>query len=386
MKKNVLLTIFSLLVLNLLCAEGQDSLYFHKSMASALKEAKKTNKMIFVDAYATWCGPCKRMNEVTFRDKAVTAFVKDKFVCLKMDMERGEGIKYARIYQVAAYPTLLFTDSNGKMLHSDAGYKDATMFLEVCRTALLPEERLTALDEKFRTGQLSAEPLLRYIEKRGILMNGSQDKAVDAYLQLLPDWKQDAAMDFIMRYVVNPGSPGFRFLLDNKKVFTNRFGASAVNGRIESVMYEELTGGNHRSGLEAMEKNIRQVYPESADRLVAKYRTTYYAAVIDARSFMEAAKSYTQTFPPEDPSEWADLSYQLSGITTHKPFLNTAMDWVREAAKKEDNFECRVAMAYLYKAMGKTRKAKGAAKKAIMWAKENGESPVPAEQFLSTLE
>jgi thioredoxin-related protein len=386
MKRYFLLTTVSVLLFQLLHAEGSDSIYFHKNMASAMNEAKKSNKMIFVDAFATWCGPCKRMTDITFKDAEVISFVNEHFVCLKLDMERGEGIGFARKYQVAAYPTLLFTDQSGKMLHSDAGYKDADMFLELCRTALQPDERLAGLDEKFSNGQLAAESLLRYIEKRAILMNASQDKAVDAYLSLLPDWKQDAVMDFIMRYVSNPGSLGFRFLLDNKKSFVSRYGASAVNGRIENLLYEELTRGNHRSGIEAMEKNIRQVYSENAERLISRYKTTYYAAIFDAAAFMSATEFYIQTYPPEDPSEWADISYELCAITTHKPYLKKALGWVQEAHKKEDNFECRVAIAYLYKAMGKNNKARNAAKKAIAWARENGENPVPAEQFLSTME
>ena len=386
MKNKILFTAVLICLLQLQEAKGSDSLYFHKNMATAIKEAKKDNKIIFVDAYTTWCGPCKRMSEITFKDDAVIAFLNQHFVCAKLDMERGEGIKFAQMYDIAAYPTLLFTDSEGKMLHCDAGYKDAAAFLAVCRTAIQPEERLSGLDDKFNAGQLSAEPLLRYIEKRAILMNCSQDKAVDAYLNSFPDWKQDAAMDFIMRYVVNPGSPGFQFLLENKPHFEKKYGSQSVNGRIDNIPYEALTRGNHRSGVEAMEKIIKQVYPENSERLLLKYKTTYYAAVGNAEAFMSAAEAYTTSFPPEDPSEWAELSAHLSGITDHKPFLKTAMSWVEQAIKKEDNLECRMAMAYLYRAMGKKAKAKNTAKKAIAWARENGESTFPAEQFLSTMQ
>ena len=378
-------TVVLIFLLQLLHARGNDSLYFHKSMSTAIKEAKKTNKLIFVDAYATWCSPCKRMSQVTFTDQSVISFVNEHFVCVKLDMERGEGIKFAQLYDVAAYPTLLFTDFEGKMLHCDAGYKDAAMFLNVCRSALHPEERLSSLDEKFQLGQLAAGPLLRYIEKRTILMNCSQDKAVDAFLNLMPDWKQDSVLDFVMRYVVNPGSPGFLFLLENKALFSKKFGVQSVNGRIEHIVYEELTKGNHRSGVAEMEKVINLVYPQNAERPLLKYKTTYYAAVGDAKAYMMAVEAYTKKYPPEDPSEWADLSNQLSRITDYKPYLKTAMIWTQEALKKEDNLECRMAMAFLYHSLGKRSKAKSTAKKALVWARENGESTFQAEQFLSTI-
>jgi tetratricopeptide (TPR) repeat protein len=301
-------------------------------------------------------------------------------------MEKGEGVKYAKIYQIGGYPTLLFLDKDATMVHSDAGFKDATMFLNLCQEALDPARRLSGLDEKFNKGEMEPHQLLSYIQKRAILMNASHDKATDAFLKYAPDWKQDTTMEFIMNYIGNPGSLGFLFLLDNRKNFNSRYGAAIVTRKIENVIYEELTKGTHRAGIDLMEKVLKQVYPESSDRMIAKYKMTYFASMFDGASFILAAENYISLFPPEDPAEWADISFQLADISKNKSDLKKAMGWVEEALKKEETFECHLAIAFLYKAMDKNKKAKNAAQKAITWAKDNGESYLPAEQFISTLQ
>lgn len=50
--------------------------FFEGSYAVALAKAKAENKLLFVDIYASWCGPCKRLKATTFRDPEVGAYFK----------------------------------------------------------------------------------------------------------------------------------------------------------------------------------------------------------------------------------------------------------------------------------------------------------------------
>ncbi|MFT7344930.1 MAG: thioredoxin 1 [Lentimonas sp.] len=101
-----------------------------------LEEAKslsaKTGKLIFIDVYTSWCGPCKLMTRNTFTDKAVGSFFNENFINLKLDAEKDEdGIKAARMYKVQAYPTLLFIDGDGKLVRNYIGYRDASQLLNI---------------------------------------------------------------------------------------------------------------------------------------------------------------------------------------------------------------------------------------------------------------
>lgn len=365
---------------------AQDSIFFQQNWKKALKLAKKEKKLIFLDAYTTWCGPCKRMESTTFKNPAVIKLLNEKFIPVHLNMEQGEGIALARQYKIGGYPTFLFVDAVGKVLHGDAGFKDDAMLIEMCNLALDDKENLAAWDAKFEAGKLDKEQLRKYIDKRAILMNASNDAAIEAYLKLLPNWTEPEGMDFIINYVNNPGSLGFLYLLENKGKFIEKYSANRVNQITEGVVYQELTRGLHKAGIEPMQKIFKLMYPEEvAEKYTAKYQTVYYQAIADGDKYFKACEAYTKQFPPEDPAEWADLAVGASLVCNDKAQLTSMMDWLDKSLKEEETFECHLAKAYLLKAMGKKKKAKKQAEKTIAWAKEKQEGFAPATQFLSTL-
>lgn len=92
------------------------------SWDEALAKAKAENKLLFVDVYTSWCGPCKRMaREVFTRDK-VGAYYNSNFVNYQLDAEKGVGPEVKERYGVEAYPTFLFLDGDGKLICKLVGY------------------------------------------------------------------------------------------------------------------------------------------------------------------------------------------------------------------------------------------------------------------------
>ena len=97
--------------------------FFEGSWQDALKKAKEEDKLIFLDAYASWCGPCKLMAKKTFTDEEVGDFFNDKFINFKMDMEKNEeGPRLSKKFQLNAYPSLFFVDGNEEIVHKGLGY------------------------------------------------------------------------------------------------------------------------------------------------------------------------------------------------------------------------------------------------------------------------
>ncbi len=102
------------------------------SFDEALKEAKKTGKLIFLDAYTDWCGPCKKMSAHTFTDQNVAKLFNSKFINLKIEMEKNPiGPEIARRYSVRAYPSLLFIDGDGKVVKYVVGYQNPDQLIAV---------------------------------------------------------------------------------------------------------------------------------------------------------------------------------------------------------------------------------------------------------------
>ena len=94
------------------------------SLEQAQKEAQKSNKIIFIDAYASWCGPCKKMAATSFKDEGVGEIFNKQFINLKIDCEKdADGSEISRRYKISAYPTLLFIDADGKLKKQIVGFQ-----------------------------------------------------------------------------------------------------------------------------------------------------------------------------------------------------------------------------------------------------------------------
>ena len=99
--------------------------------------AKTEGKLLFIDFYTTWCPPCKMMSEKIFPQKEVGDFMNERFVCIKLDVEK-EGSPYAERYQIRAVPTfVIFNPKNKMILYNQAGATaDGAAFIEKMKQAI----------------------------------------------------------------------------------------------------------------------------------------------------------------------------------------------------------------------------------------------------------
>lgn len=87
------------------------------SFETIKEEALKQDKVIFIDLFATWCGPCKKMEAEVFNKEAVGQKYNPSFVNYKVDIQSPEGAKVAKRYNINSYPTYLFLKPNGEVLY-----------------------------------------------------------------------------------------------------------------------------------------------------------------------------------------------------------------------------------------------------------------------------
>ena len=111
---------------------GEDGIqFFEGSLSEALAKAEEENKLVFMDVYATWCGPCKALKQRTFPVKEVGDVFNTHFINVAMDGEKGEGPEIVKKYGVRAYPTLLFLNPSGEVVHQFKGFRPAAEFLAI---------------------------------------------------------------------------------------------------------------------------------------------------------------------------------------------------------------------------------------------------------------
>ncbi|NOW96071.1 thioredoxin fold domain-containing protein [Mucilaginibacter sp. SG564] len=112
-------------------------LFKEGNLDAALSAAKQQHKPVFVDAYAVWCAPCQQLKQNTFKDKALSAYCNSHFINISIDVEKGDGEKFAEHYNVNNYPTLLFIDEDGKIITRIEGFVEAKSLLKAAESIKL---------------------------------------------------------------------------------------------------------------------------------------------------------------------------------------------------------------------------------------------------------
>ena len=108
---------------------GSDAPFVDAGIEDVLEKAKAEKKLVFVDVYTDWCGPCKLLDKTTWKDEKVKAVLSDRMISIKINAEKGEGIPFARKYRVRGYPSLLVLNGNGELLDRHTGYIHPRQFL-----------------------------------------------------------------------------------------------------------------------------------------------------------------------------------------------------------------------------------------------------------------
>ncbi|MCS3800132.1 thioredoxin family protein [Niastella sp. OAS944] len=136
---------------------------FEKSLSwkQTLAKAKEENKFIFIDAFASWCGPCKKMDREVYVNDTVGNYFNDKFISIKVQMDKtkndnafvqswyADAAALNKQYRVQGYPSLIFLSPSGIIVHQVLGYQSVKELIAVAQTATKP-------------GQVYVDPFAEY--------------------------------------------------------------------------------------------------------------------------------------------------------------------------------------------------------------------------------
>lgn len=313
-------------------------------LAAAKAEARHSGKPLFVDAYTVWCGPCKFMAREIFPDKAVGDFYNENFVNIKLDMEKGEGLAFAEQYGVRSYPTFLFLDADGAILHRSVGAQGAEAFLKLGRTALDPEARLGGRKARYEQNPKDPDALRDYLLA---LYDArmSDDRLADEYRGLVKnedDWFTKDNWQFIYRYVYKLEDPMFKFVVENRARFGALAGADEVSEYVENVVVGNLKSAYYsnpeerEANVQRMNARLREILPDAAPR----YRAwgAFYALQLADQTppedeLFSVAEAYVEHFHSSNElNEAAWLVYENCKKPAH---LKAAAGWAKRSVEAE---------------------------------------------------
>lgn len=217
----------------------------------AIAAAKAEKKLVFMDFYTSWCGPCKMMMRDVFPQKSVGEYLNAHFVCIKIDAEKGEGVELAKRYGVKAYPTFVGIDAAEKEVMRRVGGASADDFIADIERQIEPDKSPERLRERYEAGERTAELVKAYAalkiaeSRAGRRLDEVKKKEafdiVEAYFAALNDKQRVATENLFMYtdYTVSPFDDLARYLIANRRKFAPE-ATDQVNARIAELFHGEV--------------------------------------------------------------------------------------------------------------------------------------------------
>ncbi|MDR3673778.1 MAG: cytochrome c biogenesis protein CcdA [Holophaga sp.] len=103
--------------------------WLEQDLETALVQAKATGKPVLVDTYADWCAQCKELDENTWPDPQVAAWIRDNAVAVRIDTYKARKDLAPRL-GILSYPTVILLDGDGKELRRLLGYQKPAEMLK----------------------------------------------------------------------------------------------------------------------------------------------------------------------------------------------------------------------------------------------------------------
>lgn len=188
-----------------------------------VRKATKEKKLIFVDCYTSWCGPCKDLAKNIFPQKIVGDFYNQYFISTKVDMDKDAMATVLKgKFNPAAFPTLLFLDAvSGEIVHMVVGGGKAERILAVGKEALDAESNLIGLTKRYENGDRQADFMGKYLqvlasaylkEKYALITTEYLASLSDEQLTVKENW------DIFKANIKDPLLPAFKRMMANRKV------------------------------------------------------------------------------------------------------------------------------------------------------------------------
>ena len=208
------------------------------TLEQASAKAKAENKMIFLDCYTTWCGPCRMMARTVFTQEKVGSAMNPKFISVKIDMESEYGAPLAKKLQVTAYPTFVIFNADLQEVGRFLGGSEADEFLKKVKEKG-SDNSSVALKARWDSGDRDPQFLQTYLKT--LTATYKTQDANDVAEALLAGKEETFASDSTLRRIFisninNPFAKSFVYTAKNPDALASHIGARGVEAKVNSVL------------------------------------------------------------------------------------------------------------------------------------------------------
>ena len=372
----------------------KDGIKFEKdNWENTLAKAKVENKIVFVDAYTTWCGPCKKMDAKTFPDKKVGDFYNKNFINIKVDAEKGDGLGIAEKYKVNSYPTLFFVNSDAELVHSSVGAKNPEELINLGELVVTmvkdPNKSFLAMEKRYKDGERGSEFLMGYAY---VLLDREMnyDQVFNDYVKTQSDLLTPDNIKFISNFTRDSSSPYYEFMIKHKVEFDKVVGKEVIDEIFTTILFgEAMFKIKTEADFDILEKDLLKVFNEQEAKENLDYFKTYYyfnytqmakiqksdKYLIYKKKFFLSSVALIEEHEIQDSEELNQYAFLIAELasTDDKEILEKALLWVKKSMDQDVNFANADTRALICYKLSKNEESRKYAELAVNLGRNEGE-------------
>lgn len=380
--------IFIFLISVSLSSYAQGIEFVHVKWQEAMEMAKEQDKLLFVDSYAEWCGPCKRMAKNEFVKEDVGAIYNENFINLKLDMESKNGRTFDSQYPVSAYPTMFFLDGEGKVVKKIKGGQKGEGLIAMAKQVINSHDTSGKYKEKYDTGDRSYDVVYSYVEA----LNRSNKPSLrisNTYLKSNPDITKEQKLKFYHVATVDADSKIFDMMVENKAEIIAIVGAESFDKKVKSACNNTLKKAVEYETKTLLEEAIEKskALTSGSDEYGLTAKMSFAKSMKSKPMYASAAKEISKIYLKGDVEKINEII-----LTIHKVFgddtemLKTAKDIAKKYFKKSKSVNSALAYSKTLMLLDDYDDAEKVLNKGLKNAEKSGEKSKSLEMMLKVLE
>ena len=415
--------IFIFFVLSTLSAFGQSSIRFYEiSVKEGVEKAKASGKFLFVDTYAVWCIPCKKMKKV-FTDKDVASYFNKNYINIKINMDGPNGKTTYNDYDVVFLPTMMIFDHEGKIKYKTDKLLTAQEFLDIgiqanvdgvylgnnasqilsspfqstynkstpksvsTEIASTPAENTSTPIKEVQSESNSKEQIVKVLGANDEMppqvlyqeayyqmqmMNDNQGEAAIAYLKTQEDWDTEKNVKFIYDFVESTNSMLFDYIQENRDHVAGIVGEANLSHSLDILVNQKIYQGYPRPTLDEAIELYNLVDTITAKQDAYQYYIGRMQQEGDKEGYLATVNRYLSVVAPNDHHTinkavevYSSMDYTKESWSNYKDQIKKAIDLNPTEARYY------ITLAKLYLMKGDRKKAKRAIEDAQEIMNEN---------------
>lgn len=332
---------------NKIFAQG---IQFVHDIDSALALAKAQNKPIFIDFYTSWCGPCKVMTKDVFPQEKVGKYYNSQFINCKIQCDdNGKGVEVGKNYQVYAYPTLMFLNPQGELIHSMAGGLSAEEFIDLGNIARNPEKSLLGLLNQWNEGRRDTAFVNQYFKALKLAYRTEMAKSqFEEYNSGISQKEKTSKNTFELIKLLGfpPFSPMFSFVEENRKSYYRTTGKATIDKYLSDTYLWYLKSMAMGRGSAAQQeyrvakaKYIAKKYPNTDEvvMFIEVHETGDTTGRYDVEEYMRRGTAFLDKYGKNNDSYTICLASLLGNFTGGENKGAAGITWMENLLARNPN-------------------------------------------------